>query len=88
MSIGKKQHALREAWARVYNHIIPNKVSQGIDSLASTFEGWSYREIYMVYRYTLQSDSMHPNKKVSIVARWYCTYNTSTDTNAFSKVFS
>ena len=56
-------------------------------------------------RYTLQSDSMHPNKKVSIttitstkhsciqeiivfVARWYCTYNTSTDTNAFSKVFS
>ena len=46
MGIGKKHHALREAWARVYNHTIPNKVSQAIDSLASTFEGWSYREIY------------------------------------------
>ena len=51
MSIGKKHHALREAWARVYNHTIPNKVSQAIDSLASTFEGWSYREIYMVNSY-------------------------------------
>ena len=81
MSIGKKYHSLREAWARVYNHSIPNKVSQAIDSLASTFVGWSYREIYTCMvnsynwykveslkakRYTLQSDSMHPNKKVSI----------------------
>ena len=51
MGIGKKHHALREAWARAYNHTIPNKVSQAIDSLASTFEGWSYREIYMVNSY-------------------------------------
>ena len=31
--------------AKLYNHTIPNKGSQVIDSPASTFEGLRYREI-------------------------------------------
>ena len=34
--------------AKLYNHTIPNKGSQVIDSPASTFEGLRYREIDMI----------------------------------------
>ena len=60
--------------AKLYNHVIPNKGTQVIDSPAATFEGSWYREIDMVNsynsnkveslkakRYTLQSSNpMHP----------------------------
>ena len=66
--------------AKLYNHTIPNKGRQVIDSPTSTFEGLSYRKIDMVNSYnyykveslkakrysTLQSsDPMHSNKKGS-----------------------
>ena len=37
--------------AKLYNHTIPNKGSQVIDSPASTFEGLRYREIDTVNSY-------------------------------------
>ena len=56
--------------ANLYNHTIPNKGSQVVDSPASTFEALMYREqIWLkveslkAKRYTLQSsDPMHPSK--------------------------
>ena len=37
---------------KLYNHTIPNKGSQVIDSPASIFEGLRYREIDMVNSYS------------------------------------
>ena len=66
--------------AKLYNHTIPNKGRQVIDSPASNFEGLRYKEIDVVNsynkykveslkakRYALQSSNpLHPGKKGSV----------------------